>query len=90
MKHIVATGRKRKFHVKTANTFSGTTKYIEGTDLSAKLKKSRLKYRDAAELVATVAEALHCAHKQDCDDYWTLRRQIRLQRLVRFLSLIHI
>ncbi len=40
------------------------SKYIEGTDLSWKLKKSRLKYRDAAELVATVAEALHYAHKQ--------------------------
>jgi serine/threonine protein kinase len=39
-------------------------KYIEGTDLSAKLKESRLKYRAAAELVATVAEALHYAHKQ--------------------------
>lgn len=62
------------------------SKYIEGTDLSAKLKKSRLKYRDAAELVATAAEALHYAHKQDRDDYWTLRRQIRLQRLVRFMQ----
>lgn len=40
------------------------SKYIEGTDLSAKLKQSRLKYLDAAELVATVAEALHYAHKQ--------------------------
>jgi serine/threonine protein kinase/formylglycine-generating enzyme required for sulfatase activity len=40
------------------------SKYIEGTDLSAKLKKSRLKYREAAELVAAVAEALHYAHKQ--------------------------
>ncbi|XZE52195.1 protein kinase domain-containing protein [Planctomycetaceae bacterium SH139] len=40
------------------------SKYIEGTDLSTKLKQQRLKYRDAAELVATVAEALHYAHKQ--------------------------
>ena len=37
------------------------SKYVEGTDLSQKLKESRLKYRDAAELVATVAEALHYA-----------------------------
>ena len=29
------------------------SKYIEGTDLSTKLKQSRLKYRDAAELVAS-------------------------------------
>jgi serine/threonine protein kinase/formylglycine-generating enzyme required for sulfatase activity len=40
------------------------SKYIEGTDLSKKLKESRLKYRDAAELVATAAEALHYAHMQ--------------------------
>jgi eukaryotic-like serine/threonine-protein kinase len=40
------------------------SKYIEGMDLSARLKESPLKYRDAAELVATVAEALHYAHKQ--------------------------
>lgn len=40
------------------------SKYIEGTDLSKKLKEGRLKYRDAAELVATVAEALRYAHKQ--------------------------
>jgi serine/threonine protein kinase len=40
------------------------SKYIEGADLFRKLKESRLKYRDAAELVATVAEALHYAHKQ--------------------------
>ena len=40
------------------------SKYIEGTDLSAKLKQQRLKRREAAEIVATVAEALHYAHKQ--------------------------
>ena len=40
------------------------SKYVEGTDLSTKIRESRLKYRDAAELVATVAEALHYAHKQ--------------------------
>jgi serine/threonine protein kinase len=40
------------------------SKYIEGTDLATKIKESRPKYRGAAELVATVAEALHYAHKQ--------------------------
>ena len=40
------------------------SKYIEGTDLATKLKQQRLKYRETAELVATVADALHYAHKQ--------------------------
>ncbi len=40
------------------------SKYIEGTDLAAKLKQQRIPYREAAELVATVAAALHYAHKQ--------------------------
>lgn len=40
------------------------SKYVEGTDLSTRLKQSRLSYNEAAELVATVAEALHYAHKQ--------------------------
>ena len=50
-----------------SNEFAGcrvVSKYIEGVDLSTKLKQHRLKYREAAELVATVAEALHYAHKQ--------------------------
>ena len=40
------------------------TKYIPGTDLATKIKQHRLKCRDAAEIVATVAESLHYAHKQ--------------------------
>ena len=40
------------------------SKYVEGTDLAIRLKQSRLKHTEAAELVATVAEALHYAHKQ--------------------------
>ncbi len=41
------------------------SKYIEGSDLSTKLKRKRLTHRESAELVATIAEALHYAHKQD-------------------------
>ena len=40
------------------------SKYIDGTDLATRLKRSRLSIHEAAELVATVAEALHHAHKQ--------------------------
>jgi serine/threonine protein kinase len=40
------------------------SKYIDGTDLATKLKDARLSSRQAAELVASVAEALHYAHKQ--------------------------
>ena len=40
------------------------SKYIEGTDLSTRLREQRLTYREAAALVATVAEALHYAHKK--------------------------
>jgi serine/threonine protein kinase/formylglycine-generating enzyme required for sulfatase activity len=39
-------------------------KYIDGTDLFTRLKQSRLPLVEAVELVATVAEALHHAHKQ--------------------------
>ncbi len=40
------------------------SKYIQGADLATKLQQQRLPYREAAELVATVADALHYAHKQ--------------------------
>ncbi len=40
------------------------SKYIPGTDLATTIKQHRHKYREAAEIVATVAEALHYAHKQ--------------------------
>ena len=38
-------------------------KCVNGTDLATRIKQSRLSYTAAAELVATVAEALHYAHK---------------------------
>jgi serine/threonine protein kinase/formylglycine-generating enzyme required for sulfatase activity len=40
------------------------SKYIDGTDLAKRLKQCRLSIHEAVELVATVAEALHHAHKQ--------------------------
>jgi serine/threonine protein kinase len=40
------------------------SKYVPGTDLCTRIKGTRLEYRDAAELVATVADALHYAHQQ--------------------------
>jgi serine/threonine protein kinase len=40
------------------------SKFIEGSDLKQKLKEARLSVAEAAALVATVAEALHHAHKQ--------------------------
>jgi serine/threonine protein kinase/formylglycine-generating enzyme required for sulfatase activity len=40
------------------------SKFIEGSDLSAKIKTTRLAWPDSAELVATIAEALHHAHKR--------------------------
>jgi serine/threonine protein kinase len=40
------------------------SKYIDGTDLATRLKQSRLSIHETVELVATVAEALHYAHKQ--------------------------
>ena len=39
------------------------SKYIDGTDLATRLKQSRLTLIETVELVATVAEALHHAHK---------------------------
>ncbi len=40
------------------------SKFIDGTDLKTRIKTSRLSLQECAELVATVAETLHFAHKQ--------------------------
>ncbi len=40
------------------------SKFIEGSDLKAKMKDARLAFGEATALVATVAEALHYAHRQ--------------------------
>jgi serine/threonine protein kinase/formylglycine-generating enzyme required for sulfatase activity len=40
------------------------SKYIDGTDLATRSTQSRLTINEIVELVATVAEALHHAHKQ--------------------------
>ncbi len=40
------------------------SKYVDGMDLASRLKQSRLSLNEAVELVATIAEALHFAHKQ--------------------------
>jgi serine/threonine protein kinase/formylglycine-generating enzyme required for sulfatase activity len=40
------------------------SKYIDGADLASRLKQSRLSLHEAVDLAATVAEALHHAHKQ--------------------------
>src|SRR5215471_636650 len=40
------------------------SKFIDGTDLATRLQQSRLSLHEAVELTATVAEALHHAHKQ--------------------------
>ena len=40
------------------------SKVIEGTDLATRLKQSRLSINETVEMVATVAEALHYAHRK--------------------------
>jgi serine/threonine protein kinase/formylglycine-generating enzyme required for sulfatase activity len=40
------------------------SKFIEGSDLKARIQATRPSVAEAAELVATVAEALHYAHRQ--------------------------
>src|SRR6185436_10888504 len=40
------------------------SKYIDGTDLAARLKESRPSLREAVELVTIVAKALHHAHQR--------------------------
>lgn len=40
------------------------SKYVEGTDLATRLNEARLSCDEAADLIATIAEALHAAHRQ--------------------------
>ena len=44
--------------------FFAVSKYVEGNDLATRLKASQLSCQQAVELLATVAEALHYAHKK--------------------------
>ncbi len=44
--------------------FFVVSKYIDGTDLARRLKRSRLSHREAAEIVAIVADVLEYAHKR--------------------------
>jgi serine/threonine protein kinase/formylglycine-generating enzyme required for sulfatase activity len=48
----------------TEHPFFVVSKYIEGTDLAKKMNGSRLELSHAVQFVATVADALHYAHKQ--------------------------
>jgi serine/threonine protein kinase len=40
------------------------SKFIEGSDLKRQMEEARLSFRESAELVATIAEALHYAHRK--------------------------
>jgi serine/threonine protein kinase/formylglycine-generating enzyme required for sulfatase activity len=40
------------------------TKYFDSSDLAARMRQSRPPFRDTAELVATIADALHHAHSR--------------------------
>ncbi len=40
------------------------SKLVEGSDLAVRMRQFRLTFRDSAQLVATVADALHYAHTQ--------------------------
>jgi serine/threonine protein kinase/formylglycine-generating enzyme required for sulfatase activity len=44
--------------------FFVVSKYVQGTDLATRIRAHRLSWQQAAQLVVTVAEALHYAHKQ--------------------------
>jgi serine/threonine protein kinase/formylglycine-generating enzyme required for sulfatase activity len=44
--------------------FFVVSKYVQGADLATSIRAQRLSWQQAAQLIATVADALHYAHKQ--------------------------
>src|SRR4051812_28541102 len=66
----LAGGRRERSRKTTSPAAYPTTipfvvsKFVEGTDLAGRLKRAPFSHREAAGLVATVAEALHYAHSR--------------------------
>ena len=60
-RHIVSVYDADSDH---AHPFFCVSPYIEGTTLAKKVQEGTFSYHEAAELVATIAEALHYAHSK--------------------------
>ena len=53
------------------------SKYIDGTSLAVRLRQGPLRFDETIELVASVAEALHYAHKQDAHKQGLVHRDVK-------------